>query len=316
VRRWKWFWLPIILGSILFGLRCGEDSGPGPELPRLVINSDSADQEVSSTQQFEALYGDEPVDVIWQVDGVVGGAPWSGMITNGGLYIAPSSVPEGGTVRIGATAVEDTSVKASVTVEISANGEPAYVTVDPDTATVAVTGSCVFAGSVMNCESHYVSWSIQPINVNPLDLGEITADGTYIAPASAAADIEVLVRATSIGCPGKSGVAKVVVPAQARAFTVELESYVDSHDSVGVPRTEPIAAVGCTYASGGKSVVGMDNPGEYIIVPMTVPGSGTYTASVRYAAWTGDTLHVRLQVEDCGQSGQDEYLLTEGTGLG
>lgn len=316
MRRWKWLWLPAMLTCVLFGLRCGKDSGPGPEPPRLVLNVDSADLEVSSVQQFEALYGGEEVDVTWDVDGVVGGDPWKGMITNGGLYIAPGSVPTGGTVRVRAVAVEDTSVEASATVEITADGEPVYVTIDPDTATVVVTGSRIFGGSAVNCASDDLSWSIQPIDMHPLDFGEILEDGTYLAPNSAAADIRVLVRAASIGCPDKSGVARVIVPAQARAFTVELEGFVDSHDSLGVPHTELIQSVACPHASAGESVSGMDLPGEYIIVPMTVPGSGIYKASVRYAAWFDDTLHVRLEVVDCGQPGQDEYLLTEGTGLG
>lgn len=316
MRHWKWLWVLAVAGSILLGLRCGEDSGSGPEQLRLLLNVYSIDLEVSSAQQFEATYGDEAIDVMWDVDGIVGGEPWKGMITGGGLYIAPDAMPAGGTVRVRALAVEDTSVQAWATVTITMDGDPVYVTVEPDTATVAVAGARAFTGDVIGCSSDDVSWSIQAINSHPLDIGEILADGTYLAPSSTVSDIEIFIRAASISCPGKSGIAKVIVPSQPRAFTIELEGFIDSHDSLGVPLTEPIDAVDCGYASAGKSVIGLDNPGEYIIVPMTVPGSGTYVASLRYASWALDTLYVRLEVDDCGQPGQDEYQLMEGTGLG
>ena len=316
MRRWKWLWVLAVAGSILLGLRCGKDSGSGPEQLRLVLNIDAMDLEVSSVQQFEATYAGEAIDVIWDVDGIVGGEPWRGMITGAGLYIAPDAVPAGGTVRVRALAAEDTSVQAGATITITASGDPTYVTVEPDTATVAVGGSRAFSGGVVGCSSDDVSWSIQAIGGHPLDIGEILADGTYLAPSSTVSDIEIFIRAASIGCPGKSGIAKAIVPAQPRAFTVELEGYIDSHDSLGVPLTEAIDTVPCTHASAGESVIGLDNPGEYIIVSMIVPGSGTYVANLRYASWALDTLHVRLEVDDCGQAGQDEYQLMEGTGLG
>jgi hypothetical protein len=316
MKRWKWLWVVAVAGSILLCLRCGKDSGSGPEQLRLLLNVDSVDLEVSSVQQFEATYGDDAIEVIWDVDGIVGGGPWKGMITGGGLYIAPDAVPAGGTVRVRALAVEDTSVQASATVTITMDGDPVYVTVEPDTATVAVAGFRSFTGDVIGCTSNDISWSIRAIGSHPLDIGEILADGTYLAPSSTVSDIEIFIRAASISCPGKSGIAKVIVPSQPRAFTVELEDYIDSHDSLGVPLTEPIDAVICGYASAGKSVIGLDNPGEYIVVPMIVPGSGTYVATVRYASWALDTLHVRLEIDGCGQPGQDEYQLMEGTGLG
>ncbi len=302
-----------IAGSILLGLRCGEDTGPGPELPKLILNVDSADLEVSSLQQFEATYDGDTPEVIWDVDGTVGGNPWKGMITDGGLYIAPDMVPQGGTVRVRARAVEDTTYQASATVRITADGEPVYVTVAPDTATVLIGDSLQFTGEVVGCSSEGIAWSVAAINGHPLDIGIVRSNGTYVAPVTAASSITLMVKAVSTNCSDKIGIARVAIPAQARAFDVELEDFTDAYE-IGFPY---ITTIPCGAASGGESVVGLNVTDEYIDVPMRVPGNGSYLATVSYAAGTGDSIRVRVSVDDCGYGLQHEdFLLDQGTGTG
>jgi hypothetical protein len=313
MRRWKWLWLVTVAGSILLGLQCGEDTGPGPELPKLVLNVDSASLEVSSLQQFEATYDGDTPEVIWDVDGTVGGDPWKGMITDGGLYIAPDMVPQGGTVRVRARAVEDTTYQASATVRITADGEPVYVTVAPDTATVLIGDSLQFTGEVVGCSSEDIAWSVAAINGQPLDIGSVRSNGTYVAPVTAASSITLMVKAVSADCSDKIGVARVAIPAQARAFDVELEDFTDAYE-IGFPY---ITTIPCGAASGGKSVVGLNLADEYIDVPMRVPGNGAYFATVSYAARTDDSIQVRVSVDDCGYGlQQEDFLLDQGTGTG
>ena len=71
-----------------------------------------------ATQQFDAIYpGATSAAVVWQVNGVTGGAAKTGTITTKGLYKAPSAVPAGTTVTVTAIAAgaEPFSVVAAVT---------------------------------------------------------------------------------------------------------------------------------------------------------------------------------------------------------
>ncbi len=309
-----------LAGSIVLGLHCGEDKGPGPQ-PKLVIIPNSMSIEISCSETFEVDYDGDTPDVTWYVNGIPGGDPWVGMITTEGVYVAPDSLPETfglvpPSVTLEAVAMEDATVEAKATIFITKEDTTAFVKVDPDTATVFISDSLEFSSEVSGCTTTDVVWSVAAVTGDPEVVGTITDNGMYVAPAKAESPLALMVRAASVGCPDKSGVAKVVVIAGASNFDVELDRYTFAFDT-GDPHTYAIEVVYCAYATEGMAVAGLDDEGDYIEVPITVPGPGTYTASVRYAAWPDMPLVLRVEVEGCSALNQyEDILLDEGSGAG
>ena len=72
-----------------------------------------------ATQQFVANEsGVETTNVLWSVDGVVGGEAGVGTISSQGLYVAPAAIPSPRTAAVTATSRDDASVAASAVVTL------------------------------------------------------------------------------------------------------------------------------------------------------------------------------------------------------
>jgi hypothetical protein len=318
--KFRLVFLLALAGTVALGLHCGDDKGPGPQ-PQLVIIPDSVSIEISSSETFKVDYDGDSPDVRWYVNGVPGGDPWIGMITTEGLYVAPDSLPEtfgfvSPSVTLRAVAMEDATVEGTTRIFITREDTTAFVKVTPDTATIVITDSLEFTSVVSGCATEDVVWSVAAVTGDPDIVGTISSEGVYVAPTAAQSPLELMVRAVSVDCSDKSGVAKVVVIAGAASFEVELDRYTFSHN-IEKPMKYDIAIAYCSHASEGKAVEGLDVEGEYIEVPITVPGPGVYTASVTYAAWVDMPLEVRVEVEGCSELSQSEdFLLDEGTGAG
>ena len=97
-------------------------------------------------------------------------------------------------------------------------------------------------------------------------------------------------------------------------FKVELEDYTSSFDGDGSEIA--IQTVGCSSASNGAAVYGLDVAGEWIVVPVTVPKDGTYRPHLSYAAHAGANIALKMEMDGCGTSAAVTFLLTQGTGLG
>jgi len=309
-----------LAGSIVLGIHCGEDKGPGPQ-PKLVIIPGSMSIEISCSETFEVDYDGDTPDVTWYVNGIPGGDPWIGMITTEGVYVAPDSLPSlfglvPPSVTLEAVAMEDATVEAEATIFITREDTTAFVKVDPDTPTIIIADSLEFSSEVSGCATTDVVWTVAAVTGDPEVVGTIRDNGMYVAPTAAGSPLALMVRAASIDCPDKSGVAKVIVIAGASAFDVELDRYTFAFDT-GEPHTYAIEIAYCAYATEGMAVAGLDDEGDYIEVPITVPGPGTYTASVRYAAWVDVPLVLRVEVEGCSALNQyEDFLLDDGTGAG
>jgi hypothetical protein len=293
----------------MVGLRCGEDRGTEPELPEYGINPDYADIEVSSVQQFTVAFDTTPAELVWYVDGVRGGSPESGMITPEGLFIAPPEVPPGGSVTITAEAVLDTAVRETATAVITSGYGTPFVSVTPGSASVAVADSAVLSVAASGCPFAEPAWSAIPISPTAGDAGDMKPGGTYVAPAAVADDLILMVRVESSDCPGKQGIAKVVIKKPVR-FVVQLEDFTDSYGS-GITKTTP--------CSGGYAVSGMEVPGEWIEVPFEIPAGGTFVAEIHYAAQVNDVLEAALTIYGCPNPpspGEIDFRMAQGNGLG
>jgi hypothetical protein len=100
-------------------------------------------------------------------------------------------------------------------------------------------------------------------------------------------------------------------------FTVELEDYTDHYDDEAGDLF--VRSEGCSKASGGGVIKGLDYPGEWVEVPVTVDDAGTYEVTLRYATFVGDTLRAAVVVGDCSSSlakTEAEFVMDKGAGLG
>ena len=313
MRQMRTLWAALFAASLLVTLQCGEDKGPGPSPEHLVLTPDSITLAASSSQEFVATYGSETPLVDWYVEGIQGGNPAKGMITPEGLYTGPHAVPPGGYVTLRARAVADTTLEGSVRIRIVLPQAEPYVVVSPETAPASPGDTVDFSATVYNCSPDSVIWSVVPVWGDPVSPGGISSRGKYIAPATTDMDFAILVKATSLTCPEKAGIAEVLVYASAREFRIEAEDFTESHNIGGAS----ILANLCNGASGGKAVDGMDGEGEWIKVPVRVPVSGTYQAFLQYQAEARDTMEVSIEIEGCGSPNPSAVFdVNHGAGIG
>jgi len=308
MRKRRWAILALIVGlAAAAGLRCGSDKGMEPDLDDSGLTPASTTVEVSSSRLFEAAFNGQYPEVSWWVDGIRGGSPETGMITPEGLYIAPSNVTEAGIVSVMAKALDDTLLRASAEVTLEKNTGTAYIEVDPGYSAVAIFDSLVFGYSASGCPSNDPTWSIEVITGSSTDIGSIDDSGTYFPPRFPSGDFELLITARGNGCEDKTGIAKVAVKVPEQFF-VELEDFTETN---GMDITRGVSC------GGGLGITGLDEPGEWITVPVRIPAGGRYTAYLRYAAGLSDRMDITVMFED-GPHGTPAatFILDEGNGVG
>jgi hypothetical protein len=299
--------------AALLMAQCGTDEGPGPTPAPVTITPDQADLTVSASQQFAATAGGDSVEVMWQVDGVLGGNPAKGLVTPGGLYVAPSALPSLGYVALVAKELADTTATDTVWIHITKPAGTTYVTVSPDTISAQPFSQIEFSSLVSDCFSGDVTWSVSRLWGSASSIGTVSPQGFYEAPGDVSTEFAVMIKATSTGCPDKAGIAMVRYHPSSWP-DVELEDYTESYNE---PGSIPITAPGCPGASGLKAVQGMDYPGEWIKVPVYVARAGEYQVLVAYQASAGDDIRVRVGIEGCGTpSPECDFVLDEGKGIG
>jgi hypothetical protein len=308
MRKNRWIIGAIAVGlAVTAGLRCGSDTGMEPEVDESGLVPTRATVEVSSSRLFEAAFGGEYPEVSWWVDGIPGGSVEAGMITPEGVYIAPPQVTETGSVTVTAKAVGDTLRQASADVTLVRNSGTAYIEVDPGRSTVALFDSLVFGYTASGCPPTDPDWSIQLISGASVDIGWIDASGTYFPPRFPSGDFELLITAKSNDCEDKTGIARVAVKVPEH-FYVEFEDFTETNG----PDIDRDVSCG-----GGLGITGLDEPGEWITVPVEIPAGGRYTAYLRYAAGFTDRMDVTVTFED-GPYGtpQAAFVLDQGNGVG
>lgn len=133
-----------------------------------------------ATQQFTAtLTGSTGSGVNWSVDTVPGGNSAVGTISATGLYTAS---PASGQHTI--TAVSQSDAKATANTTIAVNPKPGLA-LSPDSATVLVSSEQTFQAQTCGVAPANLSWTVDGVPGGSDSVGTISADGIYVAPASA-----------------------------------------------------------------------------------------------------------------------------------
>jgi hypothetical protein len=108
------------------------------------------------------------------------------------------------------------------------------------------------------------------------------------------------------------GLALLVAAAAQAAVLVEAENYVASYNTGGIG----IQIVACSGASGGYAVEGVDVPGEWIEIPVTVPEIYGYADTLRSAGETGVESDLEMRIVSAFPGGGDVISTYHTVGLG
>ncbi len=166
------------------------------------VSPTAATLPVNATQNFTATVTGTPnTAVTWTTT--------AGTITSGGVYKAPASLPSPASAVVKATSVADPLVSASANITLT---QPSVtVTVSPQTAQLALSGTQQFAAAVVGNANTAVTWAVNGVTGGNATLGSISAAGLYTAPAILPTPATVSVRATSVAAPSAFGQASVTV---------------------------------------------------------------------------------------------------------
>jgi hypothetical protein len=281
----------IAFGVLGLQLACAGSTGPPAQTSVTVsVTPASANVFLGATQQFQSMVsGSSNTAVEWEVNGVAGGAPGTGTISSTGFYTAPTAMPAGGRVTIGAVSSADTadSGSASVTLE-----DDISISVAPPTANVPTGGAQVFTATTTASGDPAAgfTWSVSGIAGGNSTVGTIvTTSATtalYTAPAAVPSPASVIVTATSAADGTKSGSATATITCAAT------DSIAPSTASVGLGASQTFTASLCVPAgsalawdvngiAGGSAAVGTIAPSRsataIYMAPTDLPATNPVT---------------------------------------
>lgn len=268
--------LVLVVGFATFLCACGNNynnnSGNPPPLPVTVsITPASVSVQTGSSVQFTATVNNSSnTSVTWQVNGTTGGSSASGMITTGGLYTAPATVPSAA-VTVTAIAQADMTVSASAAVTVTA--ATAKVSISPGTATVLAGATQQFTATVTGVSTTAVTWQVNGTTGGSPSAGTISAAGLYTAPAIPPAHEGVTVTAISQANSADSASAAVTVAPSVATLSGTYAFSFKGYNSLGL-----LIEAGSFTADGkGKVTSGEEDVNSGAGVFSAVPVTGTYT---------------------------------------
>jgi hypothetical protein len=252
---------------------CGGSSTVPPVI-YITISPLNASVPIGNTLQFsETTSGSATTDVAWQVNGIAGGNSTYGTISATGLYTAPATVPDPGTVVVTVVSLANTTYIANANVTIVSG---IAVAVSPATANLGLGQTQQFMAAVTGNANAGVVWKAGGVTGGNAASGTITAGGLYTAPATATTPLGVTITATSVVDPSKSGTATVTVHG---GVAVSLEpnpvTVLTNHTVQFVPAISGSANTGLTWQvngiNGGGPSIGTISAGGLYLAPLSVP---------------------------------------------
>lgn len=231
-------------------------------------------------QQFTAtVLNDSNTDVVWKVNGQLGGNAEIGTIDAHGMYTAPLSVPSENPVTVSAVSVADPRVSATAKAMIT---PPVGITISPANPTAKLHQTVQFTAVVSNASNTAVTWSVNGTVGGDTTVGTIDPNGLYTAPASYPGVGQITITATSVADPSQSASTSLTLDA---GVQVTVNPNAISMD-LGTSQTFTASITGNTNATvnwsvngvaGGNATVGIiDASGKYT-APSSMPPKSTVT---------------------------------------
>jgi uncharacterized protein (TIGR03437 family) len=163
------------------------------------------------SQQFAAIVtadGGSATSVTWKISPSIGSI---GAST--GLYTAPASVFDSYTITVTATSTADTSKTGTATITLQPTVQVTAIT--PSSVSLGGGEAQQFTATVSGTSNTNVTWAINP------QVGDITTNGLYTAPATISSRQTITVTAISVADPGQSKTATItLVPSSAISISI------------------------------------------------------------------------------------------------
>jgi trimeric autotransporter adhesin len=157
---------------------------------------------VTKQVQFSATDGGAATtNVRWAVNGITGGDPSIGTITNAGVFTAPANVPFPAVVTVSATHLDDSTLTVSASVTID---PPLLVVMTPPSVSVVIT-PVPTSDKAVNAAVSVALGAPPALGSAVLTSVSFEPVITSIAPASSGAGTTVSVTFTGRGLTGASG---------------------------------------------------------------------------------------------------------------
>jgi hypothetical protein len=180
---------------------------------KVVVSPSSQTALLGNTIQFKASH-----TVDWSVNGVPGGTPELGTITDSGLYTAPSDLPNNPTVTITATSRSDRTKSGSASVQITSDISVAMSTIPSNQQQLFLGGILQLTADITS-NGHpdkSVKWSVNGILNGNSVVGTITSvvgtdSVTYTAPQSYPSKNPVQITAQSQADHSKTGMLPITL---------------------------------------------------------------------------------------------------------
>ena len=164
----------------------GNGNNPPPPASGVTVTPASMNLNKGGMQAFSAtVSGVTDQSVFW---GIVGATPQNGdathgFISNAGVYIAPTTVPNPPTITIKALSVADLTKSGTATITLQA-GSNTSVSVSPVSNQVTTFGSLQFSANVTGNANTAVTWQVNGVAGGGPTTGAISASGLFVAPNS------------------------------------------------------------------------------------------------------------------------------------
>ena len=169
----------------------------------------SASVLVAHSQQFAAtVTGTTNTTVIWSLAGIGCSGQTCGLISQSGLYTAPSVTPVPSSVTVTATSQADWTRSGFSTVTISPN---ITISVAPSAIQLTTGQQTQFKAIVAGSTNTTVTWTLSGTGCSGSSCGTLSQGGLYTAPAQVTSTLKVAVKATAQADPSKSATAAVTV---------------------------------------------------------------------------------------------------------
>ena len=164
----------------------GNTGNPPPPANGVTVTPGSVTLNKGGMQTFSAtITGQQDQSVFWQIMGSTNGNGDAahGFISNAGVYVAPTTVPNPPTVTITALNASNTAQSGPATVTIQ-TGSNTSVTIAPGPNQVTTFGSLQFTASVTGNANQQVTWQVNGKTGGVAATGAISTTGLFTAPNS------------------------------------------------------------------------------------------------------------------------------------
>ena len=199
------------------GTSNGSSGTPPPTTSSVTVAPATVSLNKGGSRTFTAtVNGTMDQSVFWEIVEATpkSGDSTHGFISNGGVYVAPTTVPSPANATIKAVSLADTTKSGTATVTIQA-GPATSVLITGGSSSVSTFGSTQFIATVTGNLNTAVTWQVNGVNNGGPQTGAISATGLFKAPNS----VPVLASGNNSG-----QTSQVVVTAISQADTTAMDS--------------------------------------------------------------------------------------------